>query len=121
MANVGTVSLKRRAATTAIVGVLSAGTVMVSFQPRKLFLALTDRRLLFFGADSRGRPEQKPAISLPRQPLRTADIRKGLLTATFELYVEGEDKGLKIVFPFVTRTDALLISAALNGAAPASP
>ncbi len=116
IASVGTVSLKRRAATAAIAGVLSGGTLMVAVQPKKFFLALTDRRLLLFPQGMSGRPEKKPAIVLPRQVLRTGDTKKGLLTATFEMSIDGEEKGLKFVFPLPARADAPLIAAALSGA-----
>lgn len=114
VASVGTVSLKRRATTAAIAGVLSAGTVIVSVRPRKFFLALTDRRLILFAQGASGRPEKKPAVVLPRQLLRTGETKRGLLTATFELSIEGEEKGLKFVFPLPARADAPLIAAALN-------
>jgi hypothetical protein len=114
VANVGTVSLKRRAATAAIAGVLSGGTLMVAVQPKKFFLALTDRRLILFSQGMSGKPEKKPAIVLPRRLLHTGETTKGLLTATFELSIEGEQKGLKFVFPLPARADAPLISAALN-------
>lgn len=115
VANVGTVSLKRKATTAAVVGVLSAGTVMVAVRPRKFFLALTDRRLLMFGEGMVG-PEKKPAVVLPRQLLRAGDPKKGMLTATFELSIEGEEKGMKFVFPMNVRADAPVIATALNGA-----
>lgn len=116
VASVGTVSVKRRAATAAVVGVLSAGTVTVAVRPRKFFLALTDRRLLLFGEGMTG-PEKKPAAVLPRQLLHAGDPKKGLMTTTFELSIEGQEKGMKFVFPLPARADAPVIAAALNGAA----
>lgn len=115
VANVGTVSVKRRIGTAAVVGVLSAGTVMVAVQPRKFFLALTDRRLLLFGQGMSGRPEKKLAAALPRQLLHAGEAKKGLVTATFELSIDGQEKGLKFVFPLPARGDAPLIAAAING------
>ena len=114
VASVGTVSLKRRAATAAVAGVLSGGTLMVAVQPKKFFLALTDRRLLLFPQGMSGKPEQKPAAVLPRRSLSAGEVKKGLLTAAFELSIEGEEKGLKFVFPLPARADAPVIAAALN-------
>jgi hypothetical protein len=61
-------------------------------------------------------PEKKPAVVLPRQLLRAGDPKKGMLTATFELSIEGEEKGMKFVFPMNVRADAPVIATALNGA-----
>lgn len=119
VANVGTVSVKRQATTAAVVGVLSAGTVMVAVRPKKFFLALTDRRLLLFGEGMIGL-EKKPAAVLPRQLLRTGEPKKGMLTATFELSIEGQEKGMKFVFPLPARADAPVIATALNGTRNAS-
>ena len=115
VASVGTVSLKRRAATAAVAGVLSGGTLMVAVQPKKFFLALTDRRLLLFPQGMSGKPEQKPAAILSRQGLSTSEVKNGLLTAAFELAIEGQEKGLKFVFPLPARADAPVIAAALTG------
>jgi hypothetical protein len=114
VASVGTVSLKRRAATAAVAGVLSGGTLMVAVQPKKFFLALTDRRLLLFPQGMSGKPEKKAAAILPRQGLSTSEVKKGLVTAAFELAIEGEEKGLKFVFPLPARADAAVMAAALN-------
>jgi hypothetical protein len=120
IASIGHVSVKRRLATAAVAGVLSGGTLMVAVQPKKFYLALTDRRLLLFEPGLSGRPSKKPAAILPRRLLRAGETKRGLMTVTFLVSIEGEENGLKFVFPLVTRNDAPLVAAALNAGAGAT-
>jgi hypothetical protein len=114
-AAVGTVSAKRQVATAAIAGVLSAGTLIVSVQPKKYYLALTNQRLLFFAQNSAtGRPEKKLAMQVPRQLLAAGETTKGLLTAKVNVTIEGQEKGLKLVFPLPSKSDAPAFAAALG-------
>lgn len=117
VAQVGSVSVARKAATAAVVGALTGGMVVASVRPRAFYLALTDQRLLFFGADRMsGRPEKKLAMQIPRAALRAGEPKRGLLTATVMIEIAGQDKGLKFVFPRKMRDDAPGFVARLNGA-----
>ena len=101
LAKVGSVSAKRRVLTTALVGALTAGTVIATVQPRPMYWALTDRRLLFFdGKTATGRPG-KLVMALPRELLTATAPSSALLGlgAKTVLNIEGEEKGLKLVFP----------------------
>ncbi|MDJ0344459.1 hypothetical protein QMK19_20880 [Streptomyces sp. H10-C2] len=101
MANTGTVSVKRQVLTTALVGVLSAGMVIATVQPRPMYWVLTAQRLLFFdGKTATGKPG-KLLMALPREMITAAPLSKALLGLGLKtvLSVQGEDKGLKMVFP----------------------
>jgi hypothetical protein len=101
LANIGSVSLKRQLVTTALVGALTAGTVIATVQPRPMYLALTDRRLLFFdGKTATGKPG-KLLMALPRELITAAPLGKALLGLGVKtvLTIEGQEKGLKVVFP----------------------
>ncbi|MEV6795010.1 hypothetical protein AB0M87_24145 [Streptomyces sp. NPDC051320] len=107
LAKVGTVSVKRQVLTSALVGVLSAGTVIATVQPRPMYLALTDRRLLFLdGATTSGKPG-KPLMSLERGLLAAAPLTKALLGLGLKtvITVQGETDGLKLVFPPAFKAD----------------
>ncbi|MDX3094557.1 hypothetical protein PV703_08260 [Streptomyces sp. ME01-24h] len=101
LAKVGSVSVKRQVLTTALVGALTAGTVIATVQPRPMYWALTDRRLLFFeGKTTTGRPG-KLLMALPRELLTAAPPSSALLGlgAKTVLSIEGEEQELKMVFP----------------------
>ncbi|MFE2376472.1 hypothetical protein [Streptomyces sp. NPDC059398] len=101
LAKTGTVSVKRQVLTSAVVGVLSAGTVIATVQPRPMYLALTDRRLIFLdGATTSGKPG-KPLMSLERELIAAAPLSGALLGLGLKtvLTVQGEPEGLKLVFP----------------------
>ncbi|ARP68672.1 hypothetical protein LK07_01585 [Streptomyces pluripotens] len=101
LAKVGSVSVKRRVLTSALVGVLSAGTVIATVQPRPMYLALTDRQLLFFDAKTTtGRPGEL-LLAMPRELTSAAPMQKALLGLGLQtvLTVQGQEKGLKLTFP----------------------
>jgi hypothetical protein len=107
MANVGSVSAKRKLLTTALVGVLSAGTVIAVVQPRPMYCVLTDQRILYFdGKTSTGKPG-KLLMSLPLALVTATPPAKALLGLGFkiELTVQGEEKGVKMVFPPAAKSD----------------
>jgi hypothetical protein len=120
VANVGTVSVKRKLATAAIAGVLSGGTLIVSTRPRSFYIALTNSRMLLFAVAPSGRPEKKLAISLPRTRISATAATRKFLTYRFELTIQGDEKGLRFVFPYPNRVEATTIAAALD-AHPATP
>jgi hypothetical protein len=101
LAKVGSVSVKRRLLTTALVGALSAGTVIATVQPRPMCWALTDRRLLFFDAKTVTGKPGKLLISLPREQVTAAPATKALLGLGVKtmLTVDGQEQGLKMTFP----------------------
>ncbi|WP_197085043.1 hypothetical protein [Saccharothrix sp. ST-888] len=101
MANIGSVSVKRQVLTTALVGALTAGTVIATVQPRPMYWVLTDQRLLFFdGKTATGKPG-KLLMVLPREIVTATPLSKALLGLGLKtvLSVQGHDKGLKMVFP----------------------
>ncbi|MEU5594959.1 hypothetical protein [Streptomyces sp. NPDC020298] len=101
LAKVGSVSAKRRVMTTALVGVLTAGTVIATVQPRPMYWAPTGRRPLFFDAKtSTGRPG-KLLVALPRELISAAPAGRALLGLGVRtvLTVEGQEQGLKLTFP----------------------
>ncbi|MGW0473889.1 hypothetical protein [Streptomyces coeruleorubidus] len=119
LAKVGSVSVKRRVLTTALVGVLTAGTVIATVQPRPMYWALTDRRLLFFDAKtSTGRPG-KLLMALPRELTCAAPVRKALLGlgVQTELAVQGQQQGLKLTFPPAGKAAGRDLAARLAAAA----
>ena len=77
-ANVGTVSVRRQVLTAAVVGVLSAGTVMATVRPRAMYVVLTDQRLLFFDAATATRPALLTFAQRPSRVGRDGD-RYGLI------------------------------------------
>ncbi len=114
-ANVGTVSVRRQVLTAAVVGVLSAGTVMATVRPRAMYVVLTDQRLLFFdAATATGRPG-KVLMHLPRPYVTAGEPRKGMfgLTLVTELTVAQQEKGLKLTFPAPCRAEGRQLLAAL--------
>ncbi|MFE4548578.1 hypothetical protein [Streptomyces sp. NPDC056785] len=106
LAAVGTVSVRRQAVTAAVVGVLSAGTVMATVRPRPLYIALTDQRLLFFDGNNGGKPG-KILMNLPRPYVSAGATKKGFLGLTLvtQLTLAGEEKGFRLTFPVQHRAD----------------
>jgi hypothetical protein len=101
LAKVGSVSAKRRVLTTAVVGALTAGTVIAVVQPRPMYWVLTDRRLLFVEAvQGSGRPGRL-LMSLPREHLTAEPASSALLGLGVRtvLTVQGQEQGLKLTFP----------------------
>ncbi len=117
-ANVGSVSVKRMAVTAAAVAVATAGTFTAFTRPRKTYLAMTGERLMFFDGETvSGRPG-KLLFTLPREAVSVAKAKKGLLTLKVDLAVEGQDKGLRLVFPAAARKAGEQAVAPLRVAAP---
>jgi hypothetical protein len=104
-ANVGRVSIKRKVATTAVVGALTGGMLIVNVRPRKTYLTITGQRLVFFNADTAiGRPG-KLLFTLPRALVTISEAKKGVLMMKADLAVEGQDQGLRLTFPRVAFDD----------------
>ncbi|MGI5455444.1 hypothetical protein ACQEWB_20155 [Streptomyces sp. CA-249302] len=100
LAGVGSVSVRKQALTAAVVGVLSAGTVMATVTPRPMYIVLTDQRVLFFDGNQGGRPG-KLLLNLPRPYVSAGGSRKAFLGLQFvtRLAVEGQEQALKVTFP----------------------
>src|SRR5215813_513579 len=114
------VGVKRRVATAAVTTALTGGLLTMNVRPRRFYVALTSERVLFFNGDTvTGRPESKVAMQAPRPALSVASSKKGLLTATVQVAIAGQEKGLKFVFPLPMRSDVPAFVAAL-GEAPAA-
>lgn len=106
LAGVGSVSVRKQALTAAVVGVLSAGTVMATVTPRPMYIVLTDQRVLFFDGNRGGRPG-KLLLNLPRPYVSTSGSKKAFLGLQFvtRLSVAGQEQGLKVTFPVQHRGD----------------
>ena len=116
-ASVGSVSVKRRVATAAVAAVASGGLLAVSVRPRRMYIALTRDRLLFFNGDTpSGKPGKSALMDIPRPLITVAGAKKGLLTFTVRLAVDGEDQGLKLIFPRPTRDEGEKLAAEIPAA-----
>ena len=117
-ASVGAVSVKRRVAAAAVAGVASGGLLAVSARPRRMYIAMTRDRLLFFNGDTpSGKPGKSVLMDIPRQLITVvAGAKKGLLTFTVRLAVDGEDQGLKLIFPRPTRDEGEKLAAGIPAA-----
>jgi hypothetical protein len=106
LAGVGSVSVRRQALTAAVVGVLSAGTVMATVTPRPLYIVLTDQRLLFFDGNRGGKPG-KLVLNLPRPYVSAGGSKKAFLGLQYVTYLTlaGQEQGLKVTFPVQHRGD----------------
>jgi|ERR1700722_5318770 hypothetical protein len=116
---VGSVSVKRQFITAAVVGVASLGHVVATVRPAKRYVALTNRRLLFFnGEGTFGRPG-KVLSSLPKEAVAVVKSGRHLLYYRIELAVAGQEKGLRINFPMTARATMEQIAASLPAASDA--
>ena len=111
---VGTVTVKRQVATAVAVGVATGGLFTAIPAPRQMYIAVTDRRILFF--DGTGKPG-KQMMDLPRQYVHVSPPQKaGLgLAMKVQLEVDGSDKGVQVTFPHVAKADGRAFAAALAG------
>ncbi|MES4888757.1 hypothetical protein [Streptomyces sp. NPDC096012] len=119
LAKVGSVSVKRRVLTTALVGALTAGTVIATVQPRPMYWVLTDQRLMFFDArTTTGRPGGL-LMSLPLALTSAAPVRKALLGLGLQtvLTVQGQEQGLKLTFPPAYKAAGRDLAARIGAAA----
>jgi hypothetical protein len=106
LVGVGSVSVGAQALTGVVAAVLSGGTMTATITPRPLYVALTDRRVLFFDGNRGGKPGAL-VLELPREHLVTSGTRKAFLGLQYvtHLSVAGQEKGLKITFPVQHRSD----------------
>ncbi len=113
-AGVGTVTVKRQLATAVAVGVATGGLMTAMPVPRQMYIAVTDRRILFF--DGAGKPG-KQMMDLSRQYVRVSPPQKATLglAMRIRLEVEGSDTGVQVTFPHVAKADGRAFAAALGG------
>ncbi len=111
-AGVGTVTVKRQLATAVAVGVATGGLLTAIPAPRQMYIAVTDRRILFF--DGIGKPD-KQLMDLPRQYVRVSPPQKASLGLAMrvELELEGSDQAVRVTFPHVAKADGRAFAAAL--------
>jgi hypothetical protein len=115
IASIGSVSLARKAAVATAVGIASGGMLIANVKPRRMYIAVTERSLLFFeGNTSSGRPGKKLLMRLDKQYIATSEPRQGWLTLSANLAIEGQPKGLKITFPRPCREDGERLLAGLR-------
>jgi len=112
LANVGTVSAKRQITTAAVVGIASAGMLMVAVRPVTRYVVLTNQRLLLLAGSASGKPTSTLVGELPRRLLSSTDY-KSHLKVTFHIVIEGAPNTLKMEFPFPLRNDARQLADAL--------
>ena len=111
--NVGTVSVRRQVTTAAVAAIATGGMLAVAVRPKTRYAVLTDQRLLFFDMAPSGRPAGPVVADLPRAALSSARF-KSALKATFHISIDGEEKSLKMEFPFPGRHDARQLADALG-------
>jgi hypothetical protein len=84
---IGKVSAKRQIATSAIVGLATAGTVLVAVRPRGYYLVLTNQRLILVN-NLRGAVGKVAAV-LPRDAITAEPLRGHLLTLSMNVTLSG--------------------------------
>jgi hypothetical protein len=85
---IGKVSAKKQIATSAVVGVLTAGTVLVSLKPAAFYLVLTNQRLILIG-NNRGLVGNV-ALTAPLEQVTVADPLHGhALTMSMQVDIAG--------------------------------
>jgi hypothetical protein len=114
-ANVGSVSIAKNLAVMAIAGIVSGGAGFAMLRPKRLYLLLTNQRLLFVEqAGLTGRPTSKFAGEVPRDAIAGTTAPRRGVTTTFDMVIRGRDKGLRLVFPRPMRDDGDKVAASLG-------
>ena len=122
---VGQLSVKKNLAQALIVSAATLGTITAWRQPQKLFVALTDRRLVFLtGNLATGKATSKVALALPRSALSTVGTRTKRVmlvipTLVVDLAVKGSEQGMRLQFPAAVRAEGAELASALPPAATA--
>ena len=75
---------------------------------------MTNQRLMFLDGDTMSGRPGKLLLALPRSAVTVSDVKKGVLTLQAELVVEGQDQGLRVVFPKPAREDGQWVISALG-------
>ena len=101
VAKVGSFPVKKNVAAGAAavaISVALGGGVIMAFTPRETYMLLTDRQLLFFGADQHTGGPDKFLFGIPRRIIRPTVLKSGLIYDV-RLDVEGSDKAIRLKFP----------------------
>lgn len=115
IADVGTVSVARKAVFALVVGIVSLGTMIGNVKPRRLYIAVTERWLLFFeGNTPSGRPGRELLMRLDKRQLTASEPKEGLMTLSTLLSIGGQPNALKVKFPRPCREDARRLLAGLT-------
>ncbi|MEV4433673.1 hypothetical protein [Streptomyces sp. NPDC049555] len=122
-AAVGKVSVRRQVATAALVGIATAGFMTMAVRPRKAYIVLTDRRLLFLDGETMSGKPGKFMMEMPRPYVSASAPKKGMfgLTMVAELSLAGADKGLRLTFAATHREEGQYLLGVLPGAPYAPP
>jgi hypothetical protein len=115
IANVGSVSVKKKVLTAAVAGIATGGLVTANVRPRQMYVILTDRKILFFDADtSSGRPGKHMA-TLSREGVSSTEPKSAMLGLALgiELSIAGQERDLKIVFPKPSKEEGQQFAASL--------
>ncbi len=110
---IGRVSTGRQVATSALVGVASAGTVLVAVRPRGYFVVLTDRRLYLID-NVNGRMGSGLAMATPRAKITAGPLRGHLLTLSMEVSIEGAPAPFRFSWGRAQAGTARVLAAALG-------
>jgi len=116
---VGQLSVKKNLAQALVVSAATLGTIIAWRQPQKLFVALTDRRLVFLtGNLATGKATSKVALALPRTALSTVGTRTKRVMLVIpilvvDLAVKGSDQGMRLQFPAAVRAEGAELASAL--------
>ena len=87
VAQIGKVSAKQKAAVAAAVGIVTAGTVIVSVKPRAYYLVFTSQRL-FLVENNRGLVG-KVVAQCARESITAGPLKGHLLTLTADVTLDG--------------------------------
>lgn len=115
IANVGSVSVKKKVLTAAVAGIATGGLVTANVRPRQMYVILTDRKILFFDADtSSGRPGKHMA-TLSREGVTSTEPKSAMfgLALGIDLSIAGQERDLKLVFPKPSKEEGHQFAASL--------
>jgi len=113
-ASVGTVSVKKKVLTAAAAGIATGGLLMVSVRPRRMYVVSTDRRLVFFDADTASGKPGKLLMILPKANVTASEVKRGLMTLKAMLSVDGQDQAVRVMFPKPCRDEGTQILGTLG-------
>lgn len=115
LTKIGSVSVRRRLATTAAAAILSGGHLIAIAQPRPMYFALTREQMLFFDLQPVTGAPGPVRMQLPRALLSTEPLRKALLGLGLKtvLTIAGADQAFALTFVPATKSDARALDALL--------
>src|SRR5690349_5422994 len=84
----GKVSARKQIIVSLVVGILTAGMLLVALRPRAYYLVLTNQRLLLLD-NLRGRVGTKIVLAVPLNQVVAGPLRTGALTYKLDVEVAG--------------------------------